>query len=182
MTELTDEAIAKRVQEGDTESFGVLMQRYEPKLIRYARKFLIHAEDAEDQVQSVFLKAYTNIHSFDASRHFSSWLYRIAHNEFINYIAKRQRQPFSFFDSDTVFPHLFAKETADSGVREEEIRNSLDACLGKLDAKYREVLVLYFYEELSYAEIADVLRIPTSTVGVRLARAKAAVRKLYAKE
>lgn len=181
MTELTDEAIAKRVQEGDVESFGVLMERYEPKLMRYARKFLIEAQDAEDQVQNVFLKAYTNIHSFDVTRQFSSWLYRVAHNQFINYIAKRQRQPISFFSPDTVFPHLFAKETADSGVREEEIRNSLDTCLDKLDAKYREILILYFYEELSYAEIADVLHIPTSTVGVRLNRAKAAIKKIYNK-
>ncbi len=64
---MTDEEIAERVQRGDTELFGILVERYGDKLSRYARKFLSRREDIEDLVQEVFIKAYTNIQSFAAT-------------------------------------------------------------------------------------------------------------------
>ena len=88
MTEQTDEQIAQAVQKGDSSAFGLLVERYEPKLLRYAKKFLFDYEDGKDIVQEVFIKAYSNIQSFDSGRSFSSWIYRIAHNEFINAIRK----------------------------------------------------------------------------------------------
>ena len=95
--ECGDEEIARRVQEGDIESFGLLVGRYEAKITRYAGKFLLNGEDDKDLAQEVFIKAYVNIQSFDANRKFSSWLYRIAHNEFINAIRKRSWSRFSIF-------------------------------------------------------------------------------------
>ncbi len=172
INKLTDEEIARLVQSGDIDVFGELIKRYEAKMLRYAKKFLFNYEDAEDIVQEVFLKAYINIQSFDAGRKFSSWLYRIAHNEFINAIKKKKRQPLLLFDSDTLFPRLASKERADTKVNEQEISQMLDKCLNKLNAKYREPLILYYFEELSYKEIADVLRIPIATVGIRLQRGK----------
>lgn len=182
MEELSDEAIAGRVQAGEVEAFGQLLLRYEAKMLRYASKFLINGEDAADVVQTVFLKAYTNIQSFDADRKFSSWLYRIAHNEFVNLVAKRSRQPLNLLSLDEVLPHPFATERADTELERNELQQSMEACLQKMDAKYREVLVLYYYQDLSYTEIADVLHIPTSTVGVRLGRAKKVIRELYNQE
>jgi len=85
----TDEAIAARVQNGDADAFSVLLERYEKKIFRYAGKFLSHPDDIKDIVQDVFVKAYVNIKSFDASRRFSPWIYRIAHNEFINALKKK---------------------------------------------------------------------------------------------
>ncbi len=108
----TDEEIAKSVQGGDTAKFGTLVERYEAKMLRYARKFLFGYQDSEDMVQEVFLKAYTNIQGFDANRKFSSWLYRIAHNEFLNAIKKKGREPLPFFDPDTIFPHPVARDNA----------------------------------------------------------------------
>ncbi|PJE76133.1 hypothetical protein COV04_01220 [Candidatus Uhrbacteria bacterium CG10_big_fil_rev_8_21_14_0_10_48_11] len=172
MESLTDEAVVHKVQEGDSEAFGVLVERYEQKMLRYARKFLFGREDAEDVVQEVFLKAYANIKGFQASRRFSPWLYRIAHNEFLNTIHKRARLPVPFFDPDTLFPHPLSNESADRAVNENELRAALEHSLDKLDAKYREPLVLYFFEDLSYQEIAEVMQIPVSTVGVRISRGK----------
>lgn len=106
-TERTDEEIAREVQAGKMELFGAIVKRYEAKMLRYARKFLFGYEDAEDVVQEVFLKAYINIQSFNASKKFSSWLYRIAHNEFINAIKKKGREHLSLFDLDTLFPIPF---------------------------------------------------------------------------
>ncbi len=180
MEELTDEIIARRVQAGDTKAFGMLVRRYEEKLLRYARKFLLAPHDAEDVVQEVFLKAYVNIKSFDTDQRFSPWIYRIAHNEFINAIKKRKK-PLPLFDLDTLFPHLFAKEDADSGASREELKTMLDAGLKNLSPKYREPLILYYFEELNYQEIANILHIPVSTIGVRLKRGKAQLANIIAK-
>lgn len=175
----TDEELARAAQKGDTDAFGALVDRFEPKLVRYGRKFLRDREDVRDLVQDIFIKAYTNLKGFDAARAFSPWIYRIAHNEFISEIRRRTGKiALPVFDFDVLFPHLASPETADRQVREKELAHTLDACLGELGAKYREPLVLYYYEELSYAEIGEILQIPTSTVGVRIARAKNALKKI----
>jgi len=177
MEESTDESIARRVQGGDVEAFALLMQRYEKKITRYARKFLSHPDDVKDIVQEVFVKAYVNIRSFDAKRRFSPWIYRIAHNEFVNALKKKKTEKISFIDFDFFFPHPAAKETADMDVDKNDLRRILDGYIGKMPVKYREPLILYYFEEMSYREIADVLRLPVSTVGIRLQRGKALLKK-----
>lgn len=175
----SDEAVARRVQLGEQDAFGELIERYQPKLIRYARKFLADPDDAADSVQNVFIKAYQNIQSFDTSRRFSPWIYRIAHNEFVNEIKKRTVRRVSFdIDIDTLFPHLVANETADSEALERDLRNTIDLHLAALDPKYREPLILYYLEGLDYREIADILMIPVSTVGVRLLRGRSMLKKI----
>lgn len=177
----TDEEVAVLVQNGDSQQFGMLVERYEAKMLRYARKFLFRHSDGEDLVQDVFLKAYANINSFDASRKFSSWLYRIAHNEFINAIRKRGTEPLPFFDADTLFPHPVANENIERDVDLIQTKEIMNKCLDKLDAKYREPLVLYYFEDLDYQSISEIIRIPVSTVGVRLTRGKKALREVYEK-
>jgi RNA polymerase sigma-70 factor (ECF subfamily) len=181
LSELTDEEIAKIVQSGKVEPFGELVERYEAKITRYARKFLFNCSNAEDIVQEVFLKAYVNIQSFDSSKKFSPWLYRIAHNEFINAIKKKGKEPLPFFNPDILFPHPVSKENADKEVNKKELRQALDKCLNKLDLKYREPLVLYYFEKLSYKEISEVLRIPISTVGIRMQRGRQKIKPLFQK-
>ncbi len=179
MTEgLTDEAIAQLVQGGDTNAFAELVRRYEAKMTRYARKFLFQGEDIRDLVQEVFIKAYVNIQSFDVKRRFSPWLYRIAHNEFINAVKKKTKLPTFSFDFDAVLPQLVAKETAESAMAQSEVKKLLDSYLDKLDTKYKEPLVLYYIEEMDYKEIAEILKLPVATVGVRLNRGKAMLRKV----
>ncbi len=175
---VTSENLAAQVQQGNVEQFGVLVQRYEKKMLRYARRFLFGYEDAEDIVQIVFIKAYTNIKSFDVSQKFNSWIYRIAHNEFINAIKKKKREPLSLFSFDSVFPHPAAKQKSDSEVIKKEIILEINNYLEKLEPKYREPVILYFIEELSYKEISDIMKIPTATVGVRLRRAKKLIKKI----
>lgn len=180
MAERTDEEIALQVQKGDIDAFRTLVERYEPKMTRYAKRFFFDGDEGKDLVQEVFIKAYVNIKSFDASRRFSPWIYRIAHNEFVNNIKKRQkeRDNVSIFDFDVLFPHLVAKETADEGLNKAEVKRMLEGCLDELSPKYKDPLVLYYFEDMDYREIAHVLRIPTSTVGVRLQRGRAMLKKM----
>lgn len=175
----TDEEIALLVQTGDSQAFGMLVERYEAKLSRYARKFLFGYHDAQDMVQEVFIKAYANIRGFDAGRSFSSWIYRIAHNEFINAIKKRGREPITFFDPDTLFPHPVARDNPQREMDQREMQDMLNECLDQLDPKYREPLVLYYFEDLDYQKISEVMHIPVSTVGVRISRGKQHLKIIY---
>jgi RNA polymerase sigma-70 factor (ECF subfamily) len=168
----TDEQLAGKVQEGDTQAFNILLGRYRQKLLRYGNKFLLQPGDIEDVTQDIFLKAYQNIKSFDVSRKFSPWIYRIAHNEFINLGKKRKGEPLDFFDFDTFFPHPQSPDTSEKDLDEKHTRAVLGQFLDRLSAKYREPLVLYYIEGLDYRDIAEVLRIPVGAVGVRLNRAK----------
>jgi len=174
----TDEEIVKMVQSGDSESFGVLIEKYEGKIKRYARKFISSIEDIQDVVQEIFIKTYSNIQSFDLDKRFSPWVYRIAHNEIINTLRKREKLPMLFFDPDTVFPHPISHEKTDSLAKDEETKKSLDKCFEKLSPKYREPLVLYYLEEMDYKAISDVLQIPVPTVGIRLKRGKEILKSL----
>lgn len=180
MSERTDEEIAVEVQKGDVEAFRVLVERYEAKMDRYAKRFLFAQDDAKDLLQEIFIKVYVNIRSFDAERRFSPWIYRIAHNEFVNALKKKKkdRETLSLFFVDVLFPHPIAKETADEESVRREIKKVLESSLDKLDTKYREPLVLYYLEDMDYKEIADILRIPVSTVGVRLQRGKILLKHL----
>jgi RNA polymerase sigma-70 factor (ECF subfamily) len=176
--ETKDEEIVRLVISGGKELFGELIDRYEAKLTRYVKRFTQHDDDVSDIIQIVFIKAYTNLQSFDTSRSFNSWVYRIAHNESVTYLKKRSNEKVSFMDFDTFFPHPFAKEEADDRSLKREMKELLETSLSDISPKYREVLVLYYYDELSYQEIADVLHIPTATVGVRIKRGKEALEKM----
>ena len=178
MVELTDEEIAQAVQKGDVDSFAALVARYEKKITRYAKKFLWHPDDVADIVQDVFIKVYVNIKSFDAKRRFSPWIYRIAHNEFVNALKKKKSEKINFVDFDFLFPHPAASQTADKDIDRADLRRLLDCHLNNLSVKYREPLVLYYFEDLSYQEIAEIMHLPVSTVGIRLQRGKSLLKKI----
>ena len=175
---VSDEDVARKVQAGDTEGFGELVERYQDKLMRYARKFLLDPDDAKDIVQDIFIKTYENMQSFDPARRFSPWIYRIAHNEFVNALKKKSASHTVFaFDIDTLLPHLAAPETADSASLERDVRRTLEGHLDKVGAKYREPLILYYLEEMDYKEISDILQKPLGTVATLINRAKKQLKK-----
>lgn len=177
----TDEEIVGRVQKGDTDAFGTLVERYEAKLLRYGRKFLARSEDIEDIVQDVFLSAYQNMQGFDTRARFSPWIYRIAHNAFVNEFRRKKRSPVVFVDFDTLISHPVYEDPKLLERERDEIKQMIEKSLDKIPEKYREVLILYYSEDLSYKEIADVLQVPTGTVGVRIKRGKEALKEAYAK-
>jgi len=175
-----DEEIAYLVQSGEIESFSILIKRYEEKIRRYARKFLADHEDINDVLQEIFLKAYKNIKSFDRKRKFSTWFYRIAHNELINALKKKKKF-LPLFDFDVFLPSLLWDRTLEQNIDRGEMTQIIDKCLDKLEPKYREPIVLYYFENLSYQEIAEILEIPVSTVGIRTKRAKEKMKKICQK-
>jgi RNA polymerase sigma-70 factor (ECF subfamily) len=175
---ITDEDLAAKVQNGDPDAFGQIVERYAQKMLRYAGRFLFGYRDAEDVVQEVFINAFVNIQGYSPQKSFSSWIYRIAHNRFVDEIRKAKREPLPFFDSESLFPHPISTTDLELESDRAALKAFMEQHLDKLNPKYREPLVLFYFEGLGYAEIAEILRIPTSTVGVRLNRGKAEMKKM----
>lgn len=172
----TDENIVAIVTGGDVDAYGELMSRYEQKLLRYV-VYLIHDHAmASDVVQDTFIKTYQNLNAFNTKYKFSSWIYRIAHNEAMNAVKKERH----------ILHHLDAEYAAEVGyessivqdIDKAILQNDVRMCLEQLDIKYREVLMLQYYEQMKYSDIADILHIPVATVGVRVGRAKRKLRQL----
>jgi len=176
---MTDEELVKQIKKGKAECFGELVNRYEGKMTAYVRRFLNNRDDAKDLVQDVFMKVYKNIKSFDTSMRFSPWIYRIAHNESVNTIKRKVREPLNFFDPEVLFPHPVAVENPQDDAELLEMKKILESCLDELDEKYKEVLILRYFEDMDYKDIADILKIPVVTVGVRINRGKERLRKIY---
>ncbi|MFA6511970.1 MAG: RNA polymerase sigma factor [Patescibacteria group bacterium] len=178
MPEPTDEQLAAEAQRGSQPALTALFKRYTERLLRYAISIVKSGDEAHDVVQEAFIKAYMNLKSFDTKRKFSSWIYRIVHNEAMNHIRRESRRPWISLDADTVLP-LPASEKPDpleEQMTAEEKQEMQDA-IHSLPVKYREVVELRYLQEFSYEEIADILTIPQATVGVRLSRAKSLLKK-----
>ena len=170
VSKLTDEELVVKTRETDSEFYSYLVKRYQEKLYRYIMRLINRDEDARDITQNTFIKAFVNLHRFDSKLKFSSWIYRIAHNESVNFLKKNSRV--IHVDDDSL--SKLKDETKDS-VEElitKERVDKLEKCLKEIPIKYREPLVLFYLEEKSYEEISDILRTPTNTVGTFLHRGK----------
>jgi len=176
---LTDEQIALSVQQGDKEKFGILVKRYDSKLSRYGKKFLSRKENIEDIVQDVFINTYQNIQSFDPALKFSPWIYRIAHNAFVNGLKKQSFLPTTYFDFDILLSHQIYEDPDEKERDQQELKKMIEVSLDTLDSKYKEIIILHYLEDFSYKEISDILKIPTGTVGVRIKRGKEILKEAY---
>jgi RNA polymerase sigma-70 factor (ECF subfamily) len=172
---LSDSDIVNRTL-ADNNYFGYLIERYEGKLKRYIYRLGINNhEDQSDVMQEIFIKAYKNLNSFDTSLSFSSWIYRIAHNEAINWYRKQKVRPEGnqVINGDEVLKIISEKEDGAEIAFDKQINaHELTVALGKIDKKYRDVLILRYFEEKDYLEISDILKIPTGSVGTLVLRGK----------
>lgn len=180
--ELTDEQVVGKIIAGDKESYSVIVERYETKLVRYvANIFNGNQASAQDVVQETFIKAYINLRSFKVDKKFSSWIYRIAHNEAMNYIKKHKKE-IQHDDEEWESKLVDERPTQEQEIDEMFSQKEVKKVLAKLDLKYREPLILYIYYGHSYQEISDILKMPSATVGVRISRAKHKLKVLLNQE
>lgn len=176
----TDEVLIKEVLR-EPEQFGHIIERYETKLSRYINRLGVRGrEDQEDVLQEIFIKVYKNLNGFDQSLKFSSWIYRIAHNEAISWFRKHSVRPEGHLvgDSEAVFDYVRSAEPDQETLFDGEVNAKvLSTALNALDAKYKSVLILRFYEQYEYEEISDILQIPVGSVGTLIHRGKQQLRK-----
>lgn len=179
LSTLPDAELIEKAKE-DIDAFGVLIEKYEQPLMRYVLRISSFSpEEAEEILQEVFLKAWKNLNDFDRTQKFSSWIYRITHNQTISEFRKGKsrgnemknewnEELFSNLPGTTDIKEEFGKE-----LNAEILRKSIT----HLPEKYKTALVLRFWEEKSYDEIGDILKIPTGSVATLVSRAKKELKK-----
>lgn len=163
----------------DKHAYVGLVERYEAPLLRYVRRLGADRELAKDAVQEAFIKAYVNLNDYDPSLAFSAWLYRIVHNETISLFRKMANRPAPVTKEEDLGLFERIPDELDLVVESDRarVRAAVARALSRLEPKYREVMVLRFFEEMSYDEISDILRIPHGTVATLINRGKSRLRE-----
>jgi RNA polymerase sigma-70 factor, ECF subfamily len=180
----SDEELVKLTL-ADQANFVYLVDRYKSRLLSYIRRLTnINNEDAEDTLQEVFIKVYQNLNGFNGDLKFSSWIYRITHNQVISNHRKLKARPEGYLVNieDSAARHLASDIDIMSGADWRLRKEKIAGVLSCLDQKYREVLVLKFLEEKSYQEISDIVKKPTGTVASTINKAKREFQKEMMKQ
>jgi len=160
--------------------FVYLVNRYKEKLSNYIKRLTrVDNDEVEDILQEVFIKVYLNLNDFNEDLKFSSWIYRITHNQVISCYRKLKARPegYAVNIDDQAAKNLTADVhiaiNTDLNLAKDNIMVILDA----LNEKYREVLVLKFLEEKNYQEISDIIKKPFGTIASTISKAKAEFKK-----
>jgi len=166
-----------RARAGDTQAWGDLYRDYAPAIFRFCRRAMPTREDAEDATMEIFMKLREKLAQFDPSRSFTAWLYKVAANHCWDMLRRRKAR----HDKDTEDVDELPLEAPEPNQLEklieertgEEVRKALD----KLGARARMALVMRYYSDMSYDEIADALGVRRPFVGVVLLRARHELRQ-----
>lgn len=181
---MTDEEMVVLVQRGEKERYGEIVERYQGKLFWYVKRMINQSdEEVEDLLQEIFISAYVNIQGFETKKKFSSWIYRIAHNKAIDFFKtrtlKRRFRPGLNDENDDWMDQIKSDDKLIEELEiEREDREKIRTAIDKLDLTGKEVIELYFFEEKSYEEISEIMKIPKTNVGVLLFRAKKRLKTL----
>ena len=174
----TDEELLVAYRSGDRAAFAALVERYRSDLVQFLHRFLNSRAAAEDVFQDAFLQVHLSADSFDADRRFKPWLYTIAANKARDFHRKRKRRAAASLSApvggadgrETSLVDLLEgpAQDVDAGLIESERQQMVKDVVDAMPAHYREILLLSYFQKLSYNQIADSLQIPLGTVKSRL--------------
>ncbi|MBI5619604.1 sigma-70 family RNA polymerase sigma factor [Candidatus Gottesmanbacteria bacterium] len=173
MNEKPDEALVREVQEGSITAYEILVKRYQQRLFAFVYRIVRDEPAAQEVVQDAFISLYKTIDRVDTRKKFSSYLYSIARNTAIS--SLRARKPAVSIDESAVSVDEVAMEER---LASQEQREGVRRAIAKLEKKYRRVITLYYFGDLSYEEIGETLNLPINTVRTHLARAKQKLRDI----
>jgi len=163
---------------GDNRAYQKLMDKYHDAIFNFIYRMVRDRGQVEDLTQEAFIKAFASLRSFNEEYAFSTWLYKIATNNSIDYIRKKKLQMFSIDkpieskDSDFTFELPDDSYEADRELITDQRASMLNAAIDQLPEKYRIVIRLRHVEERSYGEIAKMLKLPIGTVKAHIFRAR----------
>lgn len=165
-----DAFIIRRVIDGDTDSYRILMERYSRQVFSMVVKIVSLEDDAEEITQDVFIKAYRNLSKFDFRSSFATWLYRIAYNEAITHTRHRHISEIPFNDtmSDNI-PDSYVDRFLES---DDTRLAALPEAIESLSVDERALITLYYYDGLQLRDVADIMHIGESAAKVRLMRTR----------
>ena len=171
--------IDNALEDGDEQAFAELMQRYKMAVYHMILKMVRNVDDAEDLTIEAFAKAFKNLHKFKKDYTFSTWLFRIATNNAIDFIRKKKLKTLSLnttFKNDSGDDVNIDVEDENLNPQQEAIKSQkielVQMFVTKLPSKYQRLVKLRYFEELSYDEIAKELDAPLGTIKAQLYRAR----------
>jgi RNA polymerase sigma-70 factor (ECF subfamily) len=164
---MTDASLVRRVLDGDTAAFTMLVDRHAAACTRFAMRMLGNREDAEDAVQDSFLRAYRSLARYEERQAFRTWLFQILVNRCRTAAVRRQRRQRMFLVDDTAVASASVRPAAESTELRAELRRAIDA----LDPDQREAFLLKHVEQLSYDEMAEATGVGVSALKMRVKRA-----------
>jgi RNA polymerase sigma-70 factor, ECF subfamily len=176
-----DEAeLIERSRKGDSEAFGVLVERYQRRVVGVAMAVVHNQDDAIELSQETFVRAYENLSKFESRSSFSTWLYRIAANLAIDFWRREGRHVVLHGEDAETEIGKMPTTTGDSfkEVSRLELSARLKQALEELTPEHRAVILLREVEGMSYDEISDVLQCPRGTVMSRLHYARTHLRTI----
>jgi len=177
----TDEELSVLLMASDHTALAVLIDRYQMPLTRYLRRIGVKGEeDVQDLLQNIFIKIYKNINSFNKSLSFSTWIYRITHNEAISFFRHNKARPEgNMVDDSEEMLFRMEDESIDLALEIDQDLNAdhLQKAILELEQKYRDVLVLRYFENRDYENISDILQIPKGSVATLIHRAKSKLKE-----
>mgnify|MGYP003291188251 FL=1 len=166
--------LISRARGGDRDAFGELVEKYRDNVYRLAYRMCGNAYDADEAAQEAFVAAWRALPNFRGDAKFSTWLYRLTTNAAID-VMRREKRHQTVGDGEMVDLADDADSPQETVERTEQ-QEAVQKALAALSEEYREVLLLRYMEDLDYAEIAEVLQLPSGTVKSRINRAKAALK------
>ena len=176
--QLTDEELISRFQAGDEGAFEEIVNRYADRLLKFAYRFVLDREEAEDIVQDTFLKVYQNRHAYREIAKFSTWIYTITGNLAKTILRKRKNRkmfPFSRTtseDNDKEIEYPSTERPPDTKLAGEIEEQIIQRAIIKLPEHFRTVIILRDIQDLSYEEISNIIDAPLRTVKSRINRAR----------
>jgi RNA polymerase sigma-70 factor (ECF subfamily) len=175
---LEDKRLIRDALKGNEQAYKLLMKKYYPQLSNLIYRLIRDKQDVEDLTQEAFVKAFQSLKYFNQQYAFSTWLYKIATNNTIDYIRKKKLETFSIDKPIASEESDFSFELPDSTYEpdKEIIRlqksTAIQQAIAKLPEKYRRVIIMRHSEERDYAEIAKILKLPIGTVKAHIFRAR----------
>jgi RNA polymerase sigma factor (sigma-70 family) len=181
-----DLLLVESAKNGDEKAFSNLLNRYRDSIYYMLLKMVNNSSDAEDLTIEAFGKAFRNLDSFTPEFAFSTWLFKIATNNCIDFIRKKQTSPAPIDQLQDDMDTLTANIQSDLPDPEETLINDqkiavLRDIVNQLKPRYRNLIELRYYKEYSYEEIASELKLPIGTVKAQLYRAKSLLYNIFTK-
>ena len=168
-----------RARAGEQEAFGLLVETYQRPVFALTYRMLGDLSEAEDAAQETFLRAYSRLDQYDPGRKFSTWLFSIANYHCIDRLRKRRVQFVGLDESPVVFSLESESAKPEAETLAAEQAEEMQALVNQLEPEYRTPLVLRYWNDCSYQEIADVMDISVAAVKSRLFRARKKLAELY---
>ena len=162
---------------GDTQAWGDLYREYAPAIFRFCRRAMPTREDAEDATMEIFMKLRDKLVQYDASRSFTAWLYKIAANHCWDMLRRKKARHDKDMDDITEVPLECPEPNQLEKLIEERTGEEVRRALDKLGLRARMALVMRYYSDMSYDEIAEALGVRRQFVGVVLLRARHELRQ-----